>query len=62
MTRFSRSLLEGIQRLDEKDLTQRVGRHLTPAQIRGLLKRRDQILALAKTTAAQKGEDAVLYP
>jgi hypothetical protein len=62
LTRFSRSLLDGIQRLEEKELTTRVGRHLTPFQIRGLLKRRDAILALAKTTAAQKGEAAALYP
>lgn len=62
LTRFSRSLLEGIQRLEEKDLTTRVGQHLTPAQIKGLIARRDRILELAKTTVAQKGEAAVLYP
>lgn len=62
LTRFSRSLLEGIQRLEEKDLTNRVGRLLTPFQIRGVIKRRDLILALAKAAVAQKGEAAVLYP
>ena len=34
----------------------------TKPQIDGLLKRRDQILALAKKQAAQKDESAVLYP
>jgi len=62
LTRFSRSLLDGLQRLEEKDLTARVGRHLTAAQIRGVLRRRDAILALAKRMGEQKGESAVLYP
>lgn len=62
LTRFSKSLLEGIQKLEEKDLNARVGKHLTAFQIRGLLKRRDAILALAKTMVQQKGEAAVLYP
>ena len=62
LTRFSRSLLTGIQRLEEKDLTARVGKLLLPGQIQGLLKRRDAILALAKRMVEQKGEAAVLYP
>jgi hypothetical protein len=62
LTRFSRSLLEGVQRLEEKDLTARVGRHLTPFQIQGLLKRRDAILALARKMVEQRGESVVLYP
>ena len=62
LTRFSRSLLEGIQKLQEQDLAARVGRLLTPYQIRALLKRRDAILALARSLVAQKGEAAVLYP
>jgi hypothetical protein len=62
LTRFSRSLLEGIQKLEESDLTKRVGRLLTPFQIRAVIARRDAILALAKAAVAQKGEAAVLYP
>jgi hypothetical protein len=62
LTRFSKSLLEGIQKLDEADLTKKVGRLLTPFQIRAVIARRDAILALAKTAVAQKGEAAVLYP
>jgi hypothetical protein len=62
LTRFSRSLLEGIKRLDEKDLSERLGRLLTHDQIRGLLRRRDAILALAQRTVEQNGEVAVLYP
>jgi hypothetical protein len=62
LTRFSKSLLSGIQKLEEKDLTARVGNLLTPDQIRTLIKRRDAILALAKRTVEQKGEAAVRYP
>jgi hypothetical protein len=62
LTRFSRSLLAGLQKLEEKDLTERVGKYLTTAQIRGLMKRRDAILALSQKVVAQKGEGAVLYP
>lgn len=62
LARFSKSLLEGIQRLEEKDLTAHLGRYLTLAQIRGLLKRRDAILALANKTVEQRGESVVLYP
>jgi len=62
LTRFSRSLLEGLQKLEQNDLTARTGNYLTTAQIRGLLKRRDAILELSKKLIAQKGEAAVLYP
>jgi hypothetical protein len=62
LTRFSRSLLEGTQKLEEHDLTARLGRHLTPFQIQGLLKRRDAILALARKMVEQRGESVVLYP
>ncbi len=62
LTRFSRSLLAGLQKLEEKDLTERVGKLLTGVQIRGLLKRRDAIVDLSKKLVAQKGEAAVLYP
>lgn len=62
LPRFSRSLLESIQKLERADLNKRVGRYLTPYQIDGLLARRDAILALAQKLAAEKGEGAVLYP
>jgi hypothetical protein len=62
LPRFSRSLLEGLQKLDEKDLEARLDDYLTGPQIRGLIRRRDAILALAKRTVEQKGESAVLYP
>jgi hypothetical protein len=39
-----------------------VGRYLVDDQIRGLLARRDAILALAASQVAERGEAAVLYP
>jgi hypothetical protein len=62
LTRFSRSLLEGIKKLELKDLNKRVGRYLSDSQIQTLLQRRDVILALANQLVAQKGEAAVIYP
>ena len=62
LERFSRSLLEGIKRLNTTNLTEKTGKHLLKTQIQGLLKRRDLILEAAKKVAAQKGEAAVYYP
>lgn len=62
LTRFSKSLLEGIQRLEKKDLKKRVGKYLSDAQIDRMLQRRDAILELAKKRVAEKGEAAVIYP
>jgi hypothetical protein len=61
LTRFSRSLLEKMQLLDEPVLKERLGNYLTPYQIRGLLKRRDVMVALSKKLIAEKGSGTVLY-
>ncbi len=61
MIRFSRSLLEAIENLDEKTLTERLGAYLTSSQIRAVLERRDLILELARDRIAQSGAEAVLY-
>ena len=62
LTRFSRSVLDGMRKLEYADLRKRVGRYLVDGQIRGLLARRDAILALAAAQVAERGEAAVLYP
>ncbi len=62
VTRFSRSVLDGLRKLEYADLRKRVGRYLVDEQIRGLLARRDAILALAAAQVAARGEAAVLYP
>jgi hypothetical protein len=62
LTRFSQALLDGIQRLEAKDLRSKVGRWLTRPQIDRLLQRRDAILALAKKHVAERGAAAVIFP
>lgn len=62
LTRFSKSLLEGLQRLNEKDLTDKIGKYISMDQIRGLLARRDLILDMAKKMVAEQGEARALYP
>lgn len=61
LKRFSRSLLEGIKKLNQPDMKKRVGRYLTAGQIERVLQRRDAILALAAKRVAELGEAAVLY-
>ena len=62
MTRFSRSLLDGLERLELQDLRKRLSRYLNGPQINTLLQRRDAILELARTRVAERGEAAVIYP
>jgi len=62
LTRFSRTLLAGLEKLERQDLQKKTGKYLSGRQITFLLQRRDAILALAKKTVAEKGEAAVLYP
>ena len=61
LERFSRSLLDGISKLTLANLTEKTGKYLPKPQIEGLLKRRDQILSLAKKTAVEKGELETFY-
>lgn len=62
LTRFSKSLLEGIQKLEYQDLRKRTNRWLVDGQIRALLARRDAIVALVSQRIAESGEAAVIYP
>jgi hypothetical protein len=62
LTRFSKSLLEGIQKLEYQELRKRTNRWLVDGQIRALLARRDAIVALVSQRIAESGEAAVIYP
>jgi hypothetical protein len=62
LSRFSRSLLDGLAKLEYRDLRARTVSWLDDAQIRAVLARRDAILALANKSIAEKGEAAVIYP
>lgn len=61
LTRFSRSLLDAIRKLDPKEVKQKMGRYLDGPQIDRLFKRRDLIVKLADKMIKEKGEAAVLY-
>ncbi len=61
MTRFSRTLLAAFERLDEKALTEHLGKYLTGYQIKGILTRRDEIVALAHELAEKNGEARVMF-
>ncbi len=61
MLRFSKSLLDAIQKLDESSLKEQLGRYLTISQIRALLGRRDLILERARGRIAESGAENVLY-
>lgn len=62
LTRFSKSLLEGIKRLTYEDLKKKTSKYLTDAQIKTVIQRRDAILELADKLVKEKGEAAVIYP
>ena len=61
LTRFSRSVLEALRKLDRDDAESRLGAWLTSEQIDGLMARRDLILELADARVAALGEDEVLF-
>jgi hypothetical protein len=61
LVRFSRSLLDAMERLEEPSLRARLGRYLSVWQIKALLERRDRLVTLAKQRAAERGE-VVYYP
>ena len=61
LTRFSRSLLDALRKLDPKEVKQKMGRYLDGPQIDRLFKRRDLIVKLADKMIKEKGEAAVLY-
>jgi hypothetical protein len=62
LTRFSKSLLEGLRRLTYEDLRKQTGKYLNDGQIKTVIQRRDAILELAAKLVAEKGEAAVIYP
>ncbi len=61
LTRFSKSMIEGIKKLDEKVLVEHCGKRLTGYEIRAMLKRRDAIVQTYDQQLALKGE-TILFP
>lgn len=60
LSRCDVKLLEQLRRLDRGALQLAVGQYLTPAEIDGLLGRRDYIVRFFDTEVQSKGSDAVL--
>lgn len=61
LTRFSRTFLSALERLDQRGLEATLGGLLSPRQIKTLWQRRCRILELAQERVAEFGEDSVLY-
>lgn len=61
LTRFSRSVLEALRKLDRNDVESHLGAWLTDEQIDALMVRRDLILELAAARVAEQGEEGVLF-
>jgi hypothetical protein len=62
LTRFSRSMLDGLQGLEHEVLKATLRKSLTRAEIEAVWARRNAILELADARIAEKGERAVLFP
>jgi hypothetical protein len=56
-----RQLLANLRQLKEADVLEKTKPHLTKTQVKGLMARRDKIVAFFDKRIAQKGESAVLY-
>jgi hypothetical protein len=62
LTRFPRSLVAKIEKLDKSAVNKKLGNYLTLTQIDGLMKRRDLLVDYIKELTKTLGERAVLYP
>lgn len=60
--RCSKPLLETLRKLNKETLTTAISPYLTPAQIDGMLLRRDMIVKHFDKLIGEKGESAVLFP
>ena len=61
LTRFSRSMMEALRKLDQKEVKKHCGKYLTVFEIQAMFKRRDAILKRYDQLAAEKGE-SILFP
>ena len=61
LVRCDRLLLQKLRQLDSAELRQKTKNWLNQLEIKGVMERRDKIVALFENLIAQKGEEAVLY-
>lgn len=60
-TQCERRLFAALKQLDAAELTAKTKGYLTKAEIKGVMARRDEIVALFEKLIAEKGEAQVLY-
>ncbi len=61
LTRCDRELFAALKQLDSAKLAEATKRYLTTLEIKGVMARRDKIVALFEKLIAEKGEGRVLY-
>jgi hypothetical protein len=61
LVRCRRELLDRLRRLDPAEVTARTKGYLRPPEVKGVIARRDKIVAHFEALVAAKGEAAVLF-
>jgi len=61
LTQCDRQLFAALKRLDAAELSVKMKRYLAPIEIKGVMSRRDKIVALFGKLIAEKGEAQILY-
>jgi hypothetical protein len=61
LVRCGRDLLDKLRKLTLEDMTARTKRYLRPPEIKGVMARRDKIVAHFEALIAAKGEAEVLF-
>jgi hypothetical protein len=61
LVRCDRQLFERLKALDEDELTEKTKHYLNKEEVKGVMARRDKIVALFQKLISEKGEKEVLY-
>jgi hypothetical protein len=61
LVKCDRQLLEKLKALNSDELTEKTKGYLTKDEVKGVMARRDKIVATFQTLIAEKGEKEILY-
>ena len=61
LARCNRQLFEKLKALNANELTEKTKQYLTKDEVKGVMARRDKIVAYFQKLVAEKGENEVLY-
>jgi hypothetical protein len=61
LAKCDRQLFEKLKALKADELAEKTKRYLTKDEVKGVMARRDKIVATFQTLIAEKGEEEVLY-